>query len=299
MGQLSQLLVLSISNNMIRGPLPQEMSSLFNLQIINLSFNEFNFSSIPQWLLRLPSLSRIYMAGCGIQGEMPESLKIMPSSIQELDLSVNHLTGNLSSWLGTLTQLYLLNLSRNSLVSDVPKSITQLNALGVLDLHSNKLTGNIGQVFKMEHRFPQGPLTYIDLSDNRFTEGIEQIGIGAQCGVQFLNLSCNFFPGRLPTTIGMCTSLQSLDLSNNNLGFNLPDALANLSLLEVLKLQRNQLTGSIPEGFLKLSKLRELNLSDNLLVGQIPAGKPLTDFPESSFSGNRGLCGKPLNPCKL
>ncbi|XP_030553792.1 LRR receptor-like serine/threonine-protein kinase FLS2 isoform X2 [Rhodamnia argentea] len=223
MGQLSQLLVLSMSNNMIRGPLPQEMSSLYNLQIINLSFNEINFSSIPQWLLRLPSLSRIYMAGCGIQGEIPESLKIMPSPIQELDLSVNHLTGNLSSWLGTLTQLYLLNLSRNSLVSDVPESITQLNALGVLDLHSNKLTGNIGQVFKMEQRFPQGPLTYIDLSDNRFTEGIEQIGIGAQCGVQFLNLSNNFFPWRLPTTIRMCTSLQSLDLSNNNLGFNLKD----------------------------------------------------------------------------
>ncbi|KAI6685895.1 hypothetical protein NL676_031808 [Syzygium grande] len=223
----------------------------------------------------------------------------MPSSIQELDLSVNQLTGNLPSWLGTLTQLYLLNLSRNSLVSDVPESITKLNALGVLDLHSNKLTGNVGQVFKIEHRFPQGSLTYIDLSDNRFTEGIEQIGIGEQCGVQFLNLSHNYFSGRLPTTIGTCTSLQSLDLSDNNLGFNLPDALANLSSLEVLKLQRNRFTGSIPEGFLKLSKLRDLNLSDNLLVGRIPAGKPLTDFPESSFTGNRGLCGKPLNPCKL
>ncbi|XP_018724439.2 LRR receptor-like serine/threonine-protein kinase FLS2 isoform X2 [Eucalyptus grandis] len=298
MGKLSQLLILSISNNMIRGPLPQEMSSLFNLQIINLSFNQFNFSSIPQWLLRLPSLSQIYMAGCGIQGEIPESLKIMPSPIQELDLSGNHLTGNLPSWLGTLTQLYLLNLSRNSLVADVPESITKLNALGVLDLHSNKLTGNVGQVFKMEQRFPQGPLTYIDLSDNRFTEGIEQIGIGAECGVQSLNLSCNFLSGRLPTTIKMCSSLKSLDLSKNNLGFNLPDALANLSSLEVLKLQRNRFTGSIPEGFLKLSKLRDLNLSNNLLVGQIPAGKPLANFPGSSFSGNTGLCGKPLNPCK-
>jgi hypothetical protein len=79
----------------------------------------------------------------------------------------------------------------------------------------------------------------------------------------------------------------------------LPEALANVSSLEKLKLQKNHFTGRIPVGFLKLKKLKELDLSDNLLAGEIPAGKPLTDFPQSSYSGNKGLCGKPLSPCKV
>ena len=74
--------------------------------------------------------------------------------------------------------------------------------------------------------------------------------------------------------------------------------LANLTSLERLKLQENHFTGKIPNEFLKLLKLKELNLSNNLLEGEIPEGKPLTDFPGSTYSGNKGLCGKPLNPCK-
>lgn len=93
--------------------------------------------------------------------------------------------------------------------------------------------------------------------------------------------------------------MKSLDLSYNKLGFNLPEALGDLSLLETLKLQENHFSGNIPNGFLKLRKLKELDLSHNLLVGEIPLGKPLSDFPESSYSGNKGLCGKPLTPCKL
>lgn len=92
--------------------------------------------------------------------------------------------------------------------------------------------------------------------------------------------------------------LQTLDLSCNRFNSSLPEALANLSMLERLKLQNNHFTGKIPVGFLKLRKLKELNLSDNLLEGQIPTGKPFSEFPQSCYTGNKGLCGKPLTPCK-
>jgi len=283
---------------LILGPLPREISSLQNLQILDLSFNRLNLSTIPPWLAELPSLSRLFLAGCGIQGKIPEFLRT--TAIQELDLSANHLTGSIPAWIGSLTQLYSLNLSKNSLVSNIPDSVTSLHDLGVLDLHSNKLTGTINQVFQIGQRFSDGSLTYIDLSDNCFSGGIEQIGgNGAQLGIQFLNISHNFLEGGLPTSIGGLKSMRSLDLSYNKLGFNLPEALGDLSLLETLKLQKNHFSGNIPNGFLKLRKLKELDLSHNLLVGEIPLGKPLSDFPESSYSGNNGLCGKPLTPCKL
>lgn len=297
MGQLSRLLVLSLPHNLIRGPLPHEMSSLQNLQILYLSFNRLNLSTIPEWLAALPSLSRIFLAGCGIQGRIPEFLRTTSSPIQELDLSANHLSGSIPEWLGSLSQLYLLNLSKNSLVSNIPESVTSLHDLGVLDLHSNKLTGTINQVFQIGQRFPDGSLTYIDLSDNSFNGGIEETGIAAQRGIQFLNLSKNSLEGRLPTAVGALISMRSLDLSYNYFNFSLPEALGDVSLLETLKLQENHFTGAIPKGFLKLRKLKELDLSHNLLVGEIPAGKPLSDFPENSYSGNKGLCGNPLAPC--
>ncbi|KAL5826549.1 hypothetical protein ACOSQ3_018395 [Xanthoceras sorbifolium] len=297
-GRLSRLMFLSVSHNLIQGELPYEMSSLQNLQTVDLSFNLLNLSSIPKWLAELPSLSRMYLAGCGIKGEIPEFLRTTPSPIQELDLSVNQLIGSIPAWFGSLTQLYSLNLSKNSLVSKIPETITNLQDLGVLDLHSNKLTGSVSQVFKIGQRFPDGSLTYIDLSDNGFSSGIELIGEGAQTGIQYLNLSHNFLEGRLPISIGRLKSLRSLDVSCNKLGSVLPDALANESSLETLKLQENRFTGKIPNEFLKLRKLKDLNLSDNLLEGEIPAGKPLSEFPVSSFSGNTGLCGKPLTPCK-
>ncbi|KAK4790768.1 hypothetical protein SAY86_031181 [Trapa natans] len=292
LGHLGGLLVLNVSHNAIQGPLPQEISFLQNLQVLDLSYNMLNLSSVPEWISQLPSLSRIYMAACGIEGEIPRLFQTMSSPIQELDLSNNFITGSLPSWIGGLAQLYMLDLSRNSLVSYLPETLAGLGSLGVLDLHSNKLEGSIQHVVS-------GASTYIDLSDNNFTEGTEELGSGIECEIRYLNLSFNSLKGKLPSSLGRCTAMQILDLSNNNLGFDLPIDMANISSLEKLKLQKNHLTGYIPKDYLRLTKLQELDLSDNLLVGEIPAGKPLSDFPVSSFSGNKGLCGKPLPPCKF
>ncbi|KAG5604248.1 hypothetical protein H5410_025740 [Solanum commersonii] len=294
-GGISKLLYLSISHNMIEGPLPREISSLSNLQSLDLSFNRLNMSTIPKWLMQLPLLSRIYLAGCEIHGEIPDYI---PKSLLELDLSANHLSGRIPAWIGSFSQLYSLNLSKNKFVSEIPSTVTNLDILGVLDLHSNKLEGSVNAVFQIKSRFAEGSLTYLDLSDNNFSTGVEQIGMGGQEYIQHLNLSHNFLKGRLPTSVETLKTLQTLDLSYNGLGANLPTSLANVTALERLMLHKNQFTGRIPEEFLKLNKLKELNLSDNLLEGKIPYGKPFLDFPQSSFSGNRGLCGKPLLPCK-
>ncbi|KAL8549204.1 hypothetical protein ACS0TY_008161 [Phlomoides rotata] len=78
----------------------------------------------------------------------------------------------------------------------------------------------------------------------------------------------------------------------------LPLSLSNASSLESLKMQKNHFTGKIPNGFLMFRNLKELDLSDNSLHGEIPHGKPLVDFPRASYSGNKGLCGIPLELCR-
>lgn len=210
-GQLSQLIMLNISRNLIEGPLPQEMSSLQNLQTLDLSFNHLNLSAIPKWIENMSSLSNIYFAGCGIQGQIPDFFQRTNSPIQELDLSVNFLSGNIPSWIGSLNQLYKLNLSRNSLYSDIPDSFRNLQDLGILDLHSNRLAGTIASAFDIQQGVLGGSLKFVDLSANNFSSGIEEIG-GGQCGIQFLNLSHNLLKGRLPNSIGKLNSVSGFEL---------------------------------------------------------------------------------------
>lgn len=291
-GQLSELLVLNISHNMIHGVVPIEMGSLKNLQILDLSFNRFNFSSIPRWVLGLPSLYKVYLAGCGIRGEIPDSLQSFGLHFRELDLSSNHLVGEFPEWIGRFRELELLNLSMNSISSKIPSTITGMEYLRILDLHSNRLSGSL---------IWSGSLAYIDLSDNNFSGGLKQIldRSGEQgIEIEYLNLSRNSLNGEIPSSIGKFLEMQTLDLSYNELNSTLPESLSNLTSLERLKLQKNHFTGKIPYQFLKLKKLREFNISGNSLFGKIPEAKPFTDFPVSSYSANRDLCGKPMAPCR-
>jgi len=55
------------------------------------------------------------------------------------------------------------------------------------------------------------------------------------------------------------------------------------------------LVGEIPVEIVSLSFLSYLNLSFNHLVGKIPTGTQLQSFEASSFRGNDGLYGPPLN----
>ena len=55
-------------------------------------------------------------------------------------------------------------------MSNIPDTVTSLKLLSVPDLHSNKLTGPINQIFKIGDNFSDGSLTYIDLSHNSFSQ---------------------------------------------------------------------------------------------------------------------------------
>ncbi|KAJ4719256.1 Receptor-like kinase [Melia azedarach] len=171
------------------------------------------------------------------------------------------------SWVGITcnndkTRVVALRLPGVGLVGPIPNNtISKLDALRVLSLRSNVLTGGL-------------PSEITSLPS-----------------LHYLYLQHNNFSGYVPTSFS--PQLTVLDLSFNSFTGNIPKSIRNLTQLTGLNLQSNNLSGSIPN--IDNKKLRHLNLSYNHLNGSIPSS--LQRFPNSSFIGNSFLCGSPLQAC--
>ncbi|QCD76781.1 somatic embryogenesis receptor kinase 1 [Vigna unguiculata] len=108
---------LGLGNQGLKGYLPNDISRLHNLQILNLSGN-------------------------GIRGAIPSPLGTI-TSLQVLDLSYNFFNGSIPESLGQLTSLQRLDLSYNFFNGSIPESLGQLTSLQRLNLNGNLLSGRV------------------------------------------------------------------------------------------------------------------------------------------------------------
>ena len=225
-------------NHFSNSPMPNGFGDLVALTHLNLYFSAFS-GVIPSKISHLSKLVSFSLPYTWLQGKLANNILCL-ANLQKFDLSDNwNLQGELPEF-NRGTPLRYLDLSFTGFSGKLPNSISHLESLNYLDFHSTYFEGPI-------------PL---------FLSNLTQL--------KHLNLGLNNFSGEIPSSLSNLQHLTYLDLSNNNFGGEIPDLFDKLSKLEYLYLSGNNLVGQLPSSLFGLTKLSDLDCSDNKLVGPMP-----------------------------
>ncbi|KAL1542388.1 hypothetical protein AAHA92_26489 [Salvia divinorum] len=322
----SNLLRLDLESNRIGGHIPNFFFQLRNMSSLRLSDNLFNGTFELNKIQSLTSLSELtlsnnflsvdtnnmsssshlnelLMSSCNLH-DFP-NLRNLPYLVV-LDLSNNHLRGDIPSWIWG-TGMFYLNLSHNHL-TDLQKPYHIPVYLQTIDLHSNLLTcefplllrSNQSNLFSANFLFladnsltgviPTSicsitELVVLDLSLNNLNGSIPPCLLEKSHYLQVLNLRGNNITGVIPDTINGECPIKTFDVSDNNLGGKIPKSLANCNELVVMNVGNNNFDGSFPCKALPES-LKVLVLRSNRFHGELRCGKSWPDLQILDISSN-------------
>ncbi|CAI0546276.1 unnamed protein product [Linum tenue] len=298
----AEILVMDLSENQIRGELPEELVSP-KLEMLDLSSNRFE-GFLPRWST---NATQFYIHENSLSGPIPRDIGTLMPRLRNLHLSDNTLNGTIPLSICKMADLQVLSLRNNYLSGEIPSSMGLLRSLGMLLLSENNLVGEIPSSLQN-----CSALTSIDLGENQLSGEIPSWLAENLSATFVLRLRSNQFHGQIPEALCNLPLLHFLDLSHNNLSGGIPKCLdnltaivygnsselyyrdfqfrmayfkeetkvvtkgraydynRNLALLNVIDFSENNLSGPIPEEMTKLLSLRVLNLSSNHISGAIP-----------------------------
>ncbi|XP_074284162.1 receptor-like protein EIX2 [Silene latifolia] len=144
-----------------------------------------------------------------------------------------------------LSALELLDLSNNHLTGEIPISLAKVTYLGTLDVSNNNLSGQIPVSTQLQSFDASQYAGNPRLCGNEL-RGEIPYGILILNGLESLDLSKNKLSGNIPFEIGNLTALELLDMSNNHLTGEIPTSLAKVTTLKIMNVSNNNLYGKIP-----------------------------------------------------
>ncbi|CDP15135.1 unnamed protein product [Coffea canephora] len=158
--RLTSLTVLRLRNNKFIGSIPQELCSLQMLHVLDFADNDLS-GHLPICLGNLSGFHDV-MLYHKVPPDVPYAF--VPQLVNIIDLSSNHLQGDIPEEVSNLLALGTLNLSRNQFTGKIPKKIGSLSLLETLDLSWNSLSGSIPPA--MSH---MTSLNFLNLSHNNLS----------------------------------------------------------------------------------------------------------------------------------
>lgn len=226
----------------LKGTLPQNLNQLSELTDLGLQQNEFT-GKLPS-LSGLSQLRRAYL-NLNQFDTIPSDFFNGLKSLEVLALDyipLNATTGwSLPDDLQNSAQLTNLTLVNCNLAGPLPEFLGNMSSLQVLLLSKNRITGGIPATFKdsmlrmlwLNEQSGEGMTGPIDV-------------VAAMKSLTSLWLHGNHFSGKIPKDISNLVELHDLNLNGNNLVGLIPDSLASLPL-QKLDLNNNQFMGPVPE----------------------------------------------------
>lgn len=284
LGQMRSLKELSLGGNLFTGSIPTSYGTLHELEVLDLSDNKLT-GVLPLEIMQLGNMSSLNLSNNRFLGQVISSRIGDLTSLQVLNLSHCGFSGRVPSTLGNLMRLRVLDFSKQNLSGELPVELFGLPSLEIVALEENRLSGVVPEGFSSIVS-----LRYLNLSSNAFVGSIPTT-YGFLSSLVVLSLSHNGISGAIPPEIGGCFQLEVLQLDSNRLGANIPSAISRLSRLKELNLGHNGLNGDIPDEISRCSSLTSLVLGGNNLTGHIPESfsklSKLTalDLSSNMFSG--------------
>ena len=133
--------------NELSGEIPVELGNLTNLLLLSLWGNELS-GEIPAELGNLTSLRELFLGLNELSGEIPAELGDL-TSLHYLFLAINELSGEIPVELGNLTNLQRLHLNDNELSGPLPLTLSALSQLALLDIQETMLCAPADTAFRV------------------------------------------------------------------------------------------------------------------------------------------------------
>uniref|UniRef100_A0A0D3F0X4 Leucine-rich repeat-containing N-terminal plant-type domain-containing protein n=1 Tax=Oryza barthii TaxID=65489 RepID=A0A0D3F0X4_9ORYZ len=265
----TSLVILDISFNHLSGAL-QEFSAQISettirpLQVLNISSNLFTAQFPTNTWKVMNNLVALNASNNSFTGQAPSSFCISAPSITELDLSFNRFGSSVPQDIGNCSMLRVLKGGHNNFHGALPDELFNASSLEYLSFPDNVLNGVLHDANIIKLR----KLSILDLERNMFIGKIPN-SIGQLKRLEELHLGHNNMYGELPSTLGNCTNLKILDLKINYLSGDLGKInFSSLSNLMIIDLLVNNFNGTIPESIYDCTNLIALRLSWNKFHGE-------------------------------
>ncbi|KAJ3693813.1 hypothetical protein LUZ60_009293 [Juncus effusus] len=297
--------LLDLNNRNIAGNLSHAIFNLTSLKYLNLAYNDFSQSGIPDGFEKLTKLTYLNMSYSSFVGQIPigianltnlvsldlsgdhSSLKLQKpslrtlirnlSNLKELYLDYVYISNDGTKWSAALAEsvprLQVLSLVDCALSGSFAPSFSQLSSLTHIFLEGNSLNGHFPEkIFQIQ------TLTSLDLSSNSELSGTFP-DFPLKGSLENLELDKTIFFGEIPQSIGNLKNLTMFSASSCNFTGPVPSSLGKLTNLVHLDLSNNTFSGPIPKSLFSLPFLEVLVLSTNKFSG-------LLELEESQISSS-------------